>query len=334
MIPLPPMRKEALAGWPVRGWARTVGFVLLCWLAIALQSAAQQAALQPLSMHVGFTRSSFRNVNAGDATAAFRVFAQTVARKRGYQLDADAQLFDNSAACEAEIKKGAINMAILDAWDYLGMDLLPLMEPVFVHLEQGAIMKDYLVLARRGSGLTNLADLRGKDLTLLEGKGGDLSCAWLASLLRAQNLEPKESFFNRLDPVTKPSAAVLPVFFGTKTACLVDRAGFQVMAELNPQVGSNLVALAVSEPYLENVTCLSRSGWPSEQARQDVIQAIAELHLEANGRQVLTLFKLDKMVPFKEEYLNSARKLRAACEPLHKTKLAPGLAAKPGATYE
>ena len=86
------------------------------------------------------------------------------------------------------------------------------------------------------------------------------------------------------------------------------------MSELNPQVGSNLVILAVSEPYVATITCLSKSGWNSARARQDVIDAIAELHLEPNGRQVLTMFKLEQVVPFKEEYLDSARKLRATVE--------------------
>ena len=302
----------------------TVGFELLFLAVAPLRMSAQEAGMPHMTLHIGFTRSSFRNVNASDATAAFRIFAQTVGRKRGYQLDTDAQLFEDSAACEAEIKKGAINMAILDTWDYLSMgtDIQSVMEPLFVPLEEGKVFRNYLLLTRRGSGLTALADLRGKDLTVLEGKGANLSRAWLDSLLLANHLGSKETFFSKLDAVVKPVAAVLPVFFGTKSACLVDRAAFQIMSELNPQVGSNLVIVAVSEPYLENITCLSRSGWSSEQARQAAILGIAELHLESNGRQILELFKLNQLVPFKYEYLNSARKLWAAGEILGKQDLA------------
>ncbi len=288
----------------------TLALAVLCLVAAPRRLSAQQPALQPMTMHVGFTRSSFRNVNASDATAAFRVFAQTVARKRGYQLDTDAQLFESAAACEAEIKQGRINLAILDSWDYLGMDVHQVMEPVFVHLEQGSIFKNYLLLTHRGSGLAKLADLRGKAITVLEGKGGNLSRAWLDSLLLAEHFEIKEVFFSKLEAVNKPANAVLPVFFGAKPACLVDNAAFQIMSELNPQVGSNLVIMASSVPYLENITCISRPGWPSEHARQDLIKAIAELHLEPNGRQILELFKLDQMTPFKDEYLNTARHLQ------------------------
>jgi phosphonate transport system substrate-binding protein len=275
-----------------------------------------------MTVHAGFTIANFRNVTANDATAAFRVFAQTAAQKHGYQMDIDARIFDSPEACEAEIKKGAINMAILGTWDYTGMDIQPAMEPLFVPLEQGTVFWEHLLLTRRGSGLKNLADLRGKDLTVLERNGGYLSRAWLDGLLLAQHLGTKETFFRRLEPVAKPTAAILPVFFGTKPACLADRAAFEIMSELNPQVGSNLVAIAVSEPYLETVICISRSGWASKRTRQDLIQGIAEMNIEPSGRQILELFKLDRLVPFKDEYLNTVRKLRAASGSLGKQTLA------------
>jgi phosphonate transport system substrate-binding protein len=284
--------------------------------------AAQEAGLQPLALRVGFTRSSIRNVNANDATAAFRVFAQTVSRRHGYRLDVDTQVFDDPALCEAQIKKGALNVAVLDTWDYLGMDIQPAMEPVCAHLEQGAVLKNYLLLTRRGGGLTSLADLRGKELMVLDGKGGHLSRAWLDYLLLAEHLEPKESFFRRLEPVARPTAAVLPVFFGAKPACLVDGPAFQIMSELNPQVGNNLVILAASEPYLDSILCIRRSGWPSERARQDVITTFTTFHLGPGGRQILELFKLDQLVPFKDEYLNTTRKLRAASDALRQRHLA------------
>ena len=301
----------------------TGGLALLLLFAAAPGLEAQNRNLQPMTLHVGFTRSSFRDVNASDATAAFRVFAQTVALKRGYQLETDTQLFDSAEACEAEIKKGGINLAILDTWDYLGMDIRLMMLPEFVHVEQGSIFKQYLLLARRGSGLTNLASLRGKDLTVLEGKGGNLSRAWLDSLLLAAHFEPKESFFGKLEPVSRPASAVLPVFFGTKPACLADRTTVQIMSELNPQVGVNLVVIATSVPFVESVTCISKAGWPSEHARQDLIESIAQFHLEPNGGQILELFKVDQMAPFKEEYLNSVRKLRAGGRSLAASQDAP-----------
>jgi phosphonate transport system substrate-binding protein len=299
--------------------------VVLSFVLIPSRMAAQETNLRPVTLHVGFTRSSFRNVNAADATAALRIFAQTTALKRGWQMTADARLFESSADCANEIKNGHINLAILDTWDYLSMDIQSKMTPIFVSLEQGAIFGEYLLLIHRDGGVSGLADLKGKNIMALEGNGGDLSRAWLDWLLRANHLEPKETFFAKLEPVTKPVSAVLPVFFGAKSACLVDRAAFQDMSRLNPQVGSNLVSVAVSEPYLENMLCISKSGWASDQVRLDVISSIAELHSEPSGRQVLSLFNLEQLAPFKDEYLDTVRKLRRdlASAPDGQTKQSP-----------
>jgi phosphonate transport system substrate-binding protein len=103
---------------------------------------------------------------------------------------------------------------------------------------------------------------------------------------------------------------VLPVFFGVKPACIVDRLAFETMMEMNPQVGSQLVKVVVSEPYLDSITFMTRHGYVSERARRDLINALAELHQEPAGRQILTLFKVDQLVPFKEEYMKSVKDLR------------------------
>jgi phosphonate transport system substrate-binding protein len=271
---------------------------------------AADATLQPAPLHVGFTRSSFRNVNPNDAEAAFRVFAQTVARQEGYQLDTSTRLFERAADCEAEVRKGGLTLIVTDALEYLTMDI-PTMEPAFVHFEQGVVLKDCLLLTRRASGPGMLADLRGKDIVVLSSKSGNVSLVWLKVLLFENGLGPPEAFFKTVETGTKPSATILPVFFGNKAACLVDRLSFKTMIELNPQVGATLAPIAVSDLYLDSVTCITRVGYPSDRAREDFRRQLRELHLKPAGRQILTMFKVDRLVPFKEEYLDGVRRLLA-----------------------
>ena len=220
------------------------------------------------------------------------------------------RLFESAADCEAEVKRGGLTLVVTDALEYLGMDI-PDMEPVFVHYEQGMVLKDYLLLTRRGSGLNTLADLRGKDITVLSSKSGNVSVTWLEVLLLENGLGTPAAFFKKVDVVTKPSTTVLPVFFGGKAACVVDRLGLGIMAEMNPQVGSNLVPIAVSEPFLDSLTCITRTGYSSGRGREDFQRSLRDLHLEPAGRQILTLFKVDRLVPFKEEYLEGVKNLRA-----------------------
>jgi len=288
------------------------------WLSIFLtalvlapaRGLAEGTNLQSLSLHIAFTPSSFKNINTRDATTAMRIFAQTAGKGEGYDLDVEARLFENADDCAAQFRAGKINMAILDTWDYLGMNTHGVAVPVCVELDQNSVFKEYLLLTHKGSGLTNIENLRGKDLMLLEGKGGDLSRAWLDYLLLTRQCGTQAEFFGKIEPVVKPASAVLPVFFGSKPACLVDRTTFALMAELNPQVGRDLAVIAVSDPYVENVTCVCREGWPSQKSLDDLILGMERLQFEPAGQQVLQLFKVDRLVPFKDEYLDSARKLQ------------------------
>jgi ABC-type phosphate/phosphonate transport system substrate-binding protein len=172
------------------------------------------------------------------------------------------------------------------------------------------LLENYLLLAQRASGLKSFADLRGKSVAVLESVDAYLSVKWMETVLLEEKLGRPETFFGRVERVTKPSSAVLPVFFGKHQACVVDRPAFDIMKELNPQVGERLQPVVVSEPLLGAVICLSKSGWMSARQKEDTRQGLADLNTGLAGQQILTLFRVRKMAPFKPEYLESIRKLK------------------------
>ena len=306
--------KVAGAGTPLgRFWLFPALFLLL-----ALPVAEPAEARKPMTVHAGFTRYAFSNVNRNDAEASFRVFLQIVARKRGYEITSTTQVFEDAADFEPEIKAGRINLVILDSWRYLAMDIHPLVTPFFATSNQGQVGKRYVVLTRRDSQLNKLEDLRGKEIIETEVTNANLGRSWLETLLLSRSLGTHASFFSRVESVNKASAAVLPVFFGRKPACLVDEAGFEVMKELNPQVGGRLQAILTSERLLDGMICLYNEGWPSEQQKRDVISALAELHWEPAGQQILTIFKVGQLVPFDEKQLDTVKRLRATYDRLQK----------------
>ena len=49
----------------------------------------------------------------------------------------------------------------------------------------------------------------------------------------------------------------------------------------------------------------------SPHGRRGFKRGLAQLHVESRGRQILTLFKVDEMVPFNDDYLETVRVLRA-----------------------
>jgi len=310
--------------WPgaSRGSAATFALLAARWVLLLLfitsilptvqaQPATGDREFTQADLNIGFARQAFSGVNRNDVEAAFKAFLVTVGRRQGFDLAVRSQVFDDAPSFEAAIRGVKVHIAIISAWDYVVMDLSGFADPSFVAVDQRGALSEYIVLSRRDGGPRSLVDLRGKSMTLLENSTTYASAPWVDTLLLENGLGMPGTFFGSVETVTKPSGAVLPVFFGNRTACVVDRAAFDTMNELNPQIGQRLQTMIVSPPLLNAVVCVSRSGWISPEHREAAIRGMVNLDEEPQGRQILTLFKVREMIPFKPEYLTSVQKLRA-----------------------
>ena len=296
---------------------KLVALLTLFWFA-GSWAAEERLALKSAALNVGFTEAAFLHVNRNDVEAAFKVLALTVGRNRGYDLSSENHVIEGATAFERALESGEINMAIFDMWTYLSKDFSQLVDPEFVGAESGETVGNrFVVLTRKDSGLNSLAGLRNKDFAELEAASATMGRFWLETLLLKEQLGTHKTFFRRTESVGKASAAVLPVFFGNKHACLVNMSGFTVMDELNPQVGNRLQIVATSPVLVDAVICLNRSGWTPDGFKEDLIEALAELHLEPEGQQILNLFKAVRLVQFHASFLDTARELRMDYEKLH-----------------
>lgn len=291
---------------------------LVVLLAFTVFHPVPAAELRPIVLRVGFTKTCFLGVNRNDAEASFKAFLATVGRQREYDVHSEVRIFEDTPSFEAAINRRELHLAIVDSWQYVSMDIQKVMDPYFVPAAKDNVGRKYMVLTRQGSGLNTLEDLRGKEIAQLEMGSATMGQPWLQTLFMMNGFGTLERFFGKIDVVGKPSSAVLPVFFGKKHACLVDNVGLDIMTELNPQLGLKLQAIATSDPYADNVLCISKDGWTSETYKQDTIRTLAELHLEPAGQQILTLFKVAKLAPFQEQQLNTVKKLRMTYEKLRK----------------
>ena len=288
-----------------------LGFLLFVLFAAPAQSDEPPGTLTDVPLHIGFTKSCFAGVNQNDAQAAFKVFLLSVGRRNGYNVQSKVTIYDDDALFEKAIRERSINLVIIDSWKYLSMNVGNYVKPTFVTSDQGRIGNKYVLLSRRGGKINSLAELRGSHILRLESANASTGVLWLEGLLQAKNLGAANSFLGGLEVVGKPSAAILPVFFGKKDACLVPQSSFDVMKEMNPQLGKELQEIATSDIFADIIICLSPSDWTSDKGKADLVRILGELHLEPAGQQILSLFKINQLMPFQEQHMDSVRNLRA-----------------------
>jgi phosphonate transport system substrate-binding protein len=262
----------------------------------------------PDTLRVMFSSDVFLSVNRNDAIASGKVWIEMVGRKRGLDLHVEVDTYEHEEDLSGIVRQRSSDLFIMPSthWLDLEADQAPV-EARFMPQRGGYILDGYVLLARRDRRLS-LPDLRGKRVLLLRTVGACLARPWMASVLRESGLGTLESHFSAAEDVDKASAAILPVFFGQTDACVVDVSSFQVMKELNPQIGNVLDVCRSSPPYLETVVCVHRD---YRGPRKDLLEGLAELHRETAGKQILMTFKIDHLVPFEDRALDSVRRLRA-----------------------
>lgn len=297
-----------------RGLMLTVA--ALAWMAQPLRAeeALNGEPVEPLT--IVFSETGYLGVNRADVQAGFKALAEAVGRQRGYRVITTAKSARTARDIEAILDADeSARLVAVNAWVFLDLNLSRL-TPMFIGAVEGGIGRTYVLVTRRDSGLDSPADLRGRDLVVFELANAALGRYWIKTLVAEIEPGNPAPFFARTEYVLRPSAAVLPVFFGRKAACVVDRTGFDLMVEMNPQVGRELQVIAESDILVDSVLCLRNDPWPEGTYREDLIEVLRDFHLLPAGAQMLLIFKTDRLFYYREDLLDSARELRAAYQRL------------------
>jgi phosphonate transport system substrate-binding protein len=261
-------------------------------------------------LRVLYSGTLFSGVNQNDALAALRVWIETLGRSRGFSLEAETDSFDRLEQADQRIQEDAADLVVFDTVQYLRTTQGGKLDPEFTaggQHEPGKAPDDYVIVARRDCNLAALGDLRGKSVRLYK-TGADWGHLWMDVMLENQGLGSVSEFFGSTSEFSKPSSVILPVFFGKCDAAVVRRWALNTMAEMNPQLATQLQIITNSPGLLEGVVCVHKN---FKVFRNDLVQGLAELHTDPKGQQLMMLFKIEKLERFKPERLAAARELLA-----------------------
>jgi phosphonate transport system substrate-binding protein len=249
----------------------------------------------------------FGNVNRNDVRAALKTWFDAVGRQKGYVLDSTVDIVDSAAAIRERLQSHSVELVMMGLVDYMQLENSNLVVPVLTdaRTSQGAAPYSYVVVVNPSSGATSIAGLRGKNLLLCARGSGGTGAAWLELLLSTEKLGRTASFFASIQTPAKPQSCILPVFFGKADACVVDEVNLNLAKEMNPQLGQ-LRVIARSRPMIEAVIAVPADPHPYQ---KELIDNMLSLHQDPRGRQLLMVFKTERMVRIQPGDLDSGREL-------------------------
>jgi len=255
-------------------------------------------------VRVAFTADVFAGVNRTDALASIKAWIETIATERGFQKRVVSSVYDDPESLRDAVERGGVHLAVLQSQDFLQIEDTAALDPVFTPARGDGVYDHILLLVNESSSLTDLAQLQGSRLVAHTTAGWRIGELWLNDELRRQHSPGLREFFGQVEEERSPNRVVLPVFFGNREACIISKKVFDTAAELNPQISRKLRPLLTSPGVTGSVICVWRGRW---KYKEELLEGLRDLHLSVQGKQILTVFRTDRLVPFASEDLKHVR---------------------------
>jgi phosphonate transport system substrate-binding protein len=182
----------------------------------------------------------------------------------------------------------------LTALEYARLSHSQKFERLGIATSGGRVTESYVLLVRQGGRIEHLSQLKGCSLNLLDSPRASLATIWLDNELMQSSQGRCVTFFKTINTREKAQSVILPVFFGQVDACLTTSNSFQVMTEMNPQIGQQLRVLAASPEVIPSFFAFTAREGTSVQP--ELIRAMTRMHENVAGKQMLTLVKADRVV--------------------------------------
>lgn len=247
---------------------------------------------RPLRVAVSVETLAGANVN--DARAAYRVWSRDIVNAFGLRAaELVPEIFISSEQIIRMVRQGEIDLFGITASEYA--KIVDFIDPVSLLLEDGiADGMEYVLLVHNSSQINKLSDLRGGHVTAHLHRDMNLAPAWIGNLLAADGLPRMDDFFADWAVRDSVTQVVLPVFFRRMDAACLARRRFDAAVELNPQLGKDVHALAISPKVVPIALCFHKNC--SARGRKVLTDAIEQAESIPAGQQIVALYQSRRLV--------------------------------------
>lgn len=280
-------------------------FLTLLLTLLLVTGLSTMAAGQPgsgeHSLRVGFAAGTFPDLDHRDVQAAMQLWTKQLAKGMGLAAEPRTIVFTKTEDLLAAVNRGELTVVSLPALEYLRIRKAAAMKPAIVSHSNASSKRRFILVARRDGGIKTVRDLRGKCLVLPSKRKFSAGHIWLDVLLLKEGLPDAGTFCRETRESPVAAQALMAVFFKQSDVAVVNRGALETSIALNPQLGRELTIIAESDALLGDLTCIPDN--VSAGLRRSIEQAATRLHESTAGRQIFTLFQMDRAILFQPAHL-------------------------------
>lgn len=248
-----------------------------------------------------FSKSVFHDIKMEEASATTQILANHI--KKSNNLDNEFKVFlANDEQELIKLCKEDFDYVLLATEQYLRLKQILPLEPFTTNYTDKNFGYIYHLIVNKKDSIDDIKQLLNNTIHLQSHPQDQTASIWLNKLLREASIKNRDKFFKEIVFDSKATNVLLPVFFNKAKACIITSASFKLLLELNPGIKNQIKILYTSEPIILGLSCLNSKKKDSD-TYKILKESIPALNEGEYGKQFLKLFKTDKVVLFKEEYL-------------------------------
>jgi len=292
--------------------ARPTGWIVILPLLLALAGgvANSQCSSKPLPpsaptirLNIVFSDELFSVANRNDVVGALKLWTEILSCLTTLNLNSKVEIISSQSEIRRRVHENSVDIVVLDNADFLELSDAGLIDGAAVGSRDGLpFAVPYLLLVNQQ--IDSLNQLRGQRGIYHLHTGAAASLAFATALLAESHLGSTGTFFASFESTTKPANCILPLFFAKIQACVIDGHDWDLLKELNPQLGRTLKILAQSEPILDGIVAFTKVPMPY---RERILASLLQMHKDPLGNQIISALRSGPLIPYRPEFLDSTR---------------------------
>jgi len=247
--------------------------------------------------------SMFQNAKSEDVEASTKILASELKKESQVKAKFDISVCESSEEL-IENLKSPFDLLYISPVEYLQLKKKFDLEPCMISEIENNFGDVYYLITHKSENKKSIKDLKNSTINILSNAEGQPASLWLEKLLRDNKLPAKNKFFKQIVLDYKTNNVVLPVFFKKVNAAIVTQSAFELICELNPKIKQETEILVRSEPMVRALFCYDGRN-NNKERKEFLLEYLEQLHKSNHGKQVLSLYMVTRLLPYKQEYLNN-----------------------------
>ncbi len=264
-----------------------------------LQIFSQTSNNREETTRIIYLLSAMQTSSVNEAKAVVKIITDHIKKKNDSLIKVEAIICENNTEFINELNKG-FDLVTLPIDDYLRLRKKYKLLPYFTNETDGQSGYNYLLVVNQKDTITNIKSLKDCDITIQHHSKNSIPIMLLDKLLKEKNLQASGKYFRSITEKPTAQSAIIPLVLGKVKAALFTEQSLIVIRELNPQLEKQLKVIYRSPRLILGFSCINELK-QNDIRTKEMFKLLTKLHEDEFGKQLMNLFVADKLVPVKNE---------------------------------